>query len=85
MDYDRIILPLSMRTVKPGDRIQPLGMKGTKKIKSYFIDKKVPLNFRKDVLLLLDQESVLWIAGMRMSERVKITEKTRMILKVEIV
>jgi tRNA(Ile)-lysidine synthase len=85
MDYDKIILPLVIRTGKPGDRIQPLGMKGTKKIKSYFIDKKVPLNFRKDVLLLLDQESVLWIAGMRMSERVKITEKTRRILKAEIV
>ncbi len=85
MDYDKIILPLVIRTGKPGDRIQPLGMKGTKKIKSYFIDEKVPLNFRKDIPLLLDQEFVLWVAGMRMSERVKITEKTRMILKVEIV
>jgi len=85
MDYGKINLPLVIRTGKPGDRIQPLGMKGTKKIKSYFIDEKVPLNLRKDIPLLLDQESVLWIAGMRMSERVKITEKTRRILKVEIV
>jgi tRNA(Ile)-lysidine synthase len=85
MDYDRIILPLVIRTGKPGDRMQPLGMKGTKKIKSFFIDEKVPLNFRKDIPLLLDQESVLWIAGMRMSERVKITEKTTRILKAEIV
>ncbi len=85
MDYDKIILPLVVRTGKPGDRIKPLGMKGTKKVKSYFIDEKVPLNLRKDIPLLLDQESVLWITGMRMSERVKITEKTRRILKVEIV
>jgi tRNA(Ile)-lysidine synthase len=85
MDYDRITLPLIIRTGKPGDRIQPLGMKGTKKIKSYFIDEKVPVSLRRDIPLLLDQESVLWIAGMRMSERVKITKKTRRILKAEIV
>jgi tRNA(Ile)-lysidine synthase len=85
MDYERIITPVIIRTVKPGDRIQPLGMKGTKKIKSYFIDEKVPLNVRKETLLLLDQESVIWIAGMRLSERVKISDKTRRVLKVEIV
>jgi len=60
-------------------------MQGTKKIKSYFIDEKVPLSVRKNTLLLLDRESVIWIAGMRLSERVKITDKTRRILKVEIV
>jgi tRNA(Ile)-lysidine synthase len=85
MDYDRIVAPVIIRTVKPGDRIQPLGMQGTKKIKSYFIDEKVPLSVRKNTLLLLDRESVIWIAGMRLSERVKITDKTRRILKVEIV
>ena len=85
MDYDRIVLPLIIRTGKPGDRIQPLGMKGTKKIKSFFIDEKIPINKRKIFPLLLDKESVIWIVGMRLSERVKITEKTRQILKVEIV
>ena len=85
MDYDRISLPLVIRTVRPGDRIQPLGMKGMKKIKSVFIDEKIPLRHRKGITLLLDQETVLWIAGLRLSERVKITEKTRHILKVEFV
>jgi tRNA(Ile)-lysidine synthase len=85
MDYDRIVAPVIIRTAQPGDRIQPLGMKGTKKIKSYFIDEKVPLNVRKNTLLLSDRESVIWIAGMRLSERVKITDKTSRILKVEIV
>jgi tRNA(Ile)-lysidine synthase len=60
-------------------------MKGTKKIKSFFIDEKIPINKRKRFPLLLDKESVIWIVGMRLSERVKITEKTRQILKVEIV
>jgi tRNA(Ile)-lysidine synthase len=85
MDYDTIVGPLIIRTIKPGDRIKPFGMKGTKKIKSYFIDEKIPISRRKMIPLLSDQESVLWIVGMRMSEHVKITKKTINILKVEIV
>ena len=85
MDYDRMALPLVVRTVRPGDRIQLLGMEGTKKIKSVFIDEKIPLRQRKRIPLLLDQDAVIWIAGLRLSERVKITETTRQILKVEFV
>jgi tRNA(Ile)-lysidine synthase len=85
IDYDRISLPLVIRTVRPGDRIQPLGMRGMKKIKSVLIDEKIPRRHRKEIPLLLDQEAVLWIAGLRLSERVKITERTRQILKVEFV
>jgi tRNA(Ile)-lysidine synthase len=85
IDYGRISPPLVIRTVMAGDRIQPLGMRGTKKIKSVFIDEKIPWRHRKEIPLLLDQEAVLWIVGLRLSERVKITEKTRQILKVEFV
>jgi tRNA(Ile)-lysidine synthase len=85
MDYDKIAPPLVVRTIRPGDRIQPLGMEGTKKLKSYFIDRKVPRGKRREIPLLVDGESVIWIAGMRLNERVKITNKSRKILKVEIV
>ncbi len=85
MDYEAIIPPVTVRTIKPGDAIKPLGMTGTKKVKSYFIDEKIPLIRRKQIPLLVDGESVIWIAGMRLSERVKITDKSRKILKVEIV
>ncbi|MGZ3594084.1 MAG: tRNA lysidine(34) synthetase TilS [Syntrophales bacterium] len=85
MDYDRISPPLVIRTVRPGDKIQPLGMRGMKKIKSVLIDEKIPRRHRREIPLLLDQDAVLWIAGLRLSERVKITEKTRQILEVEFV
>jgi tRNA(Ile)-lysidine synthase len=85
MDYGRISPPLVIRAVRPGDRMQPLGMKGMKKIKCVMIDGKIPLVHRRKIPLVLDQEAVLWIAGLRLSERVKITEKTRQILKVEFV
>jgi tRNA(Ile)-lysidine synthase len=85
MDYEKLSLPLFIRPSKPGDRIQPMGMNGTRKIKSLLIDEKVPQRKRKTIPLLLDQKSVVWIAGVRLSERVKITGNTRQILKVEFI
>jgi tRNA(Ile)-lysidine synthase len=85
MDYEKIIPPLVVRTIRSGDRIQPLGMRGTKKLKSYFVDTKVPQRKRNKIPLVVDAHSIIWISGMRLSERVKITNKSRKILKVEIV
>jgi tRNA(Ile)-lysidine synthase len=85
LDYEKIIPPLTLRTMKPGDRIQPSGMTGTKKLKSYFIDKKIPRDERSNIPILVDGESVVCVLGMRSSERVMITEKSRKILRVEIV
>jgi tRNA(Ile)-lysidine synthase len=85
MDFEKITPPLVVRTIKPGDCIEPLGMAGKKKLKSYFIDSKIPQIKRKHIPLLADGESVIWIAGMMLSERVKITNKTRIFLKIEII
>jgi tRNA(Ile)-lysidine synthase len=85
LDYDKLSLPLCIRNRRPGDRIQPLGMEGSKKIKSYLIDKKMPRHLRMKIPLLVDRESVLWIVGMAMSERIKITDKTLTVVKVEII
>ena len=52
MDFDRIFLPLILRNHRPGDRIEPLGMSGMKKVKSYFIDGKIPYRHRNQVPLL---------------------------------
>ncbi|MBE9547553.1 MAG: tRNA lysidine(34) synthetase TilS [Proteobacteria bacterium] len=85
MDYENISFPLIIRNMKPGDRIQPFGMNGTKKVKSFFIDEKTPKNRRKEIPLLVDQKSVLWIMGMRLSERARITDKTTRVVKAEII
>ena len=52
LDYDKTrIDPMKMRFFRPGDRFIPLGMKGTKKLKSFFIDEKIPKNQRKSIPL----------------------------------
>lgn len=85
MDYDRIVPPLALRLPRPGDRIRPLGMEGTKKLKDDFIDRKVPLRIRKRTPLLVDANSVLWVVGSVLSDYVKVTGGTRNILEVEII
>jgi tRNA(Ile)-lysidine synthase len=85
MDYDRLCPPLILRNVRPGDRIEPLGMIGQKKLKDYFIDRKIPYKTRRGIPLLVDSQSVVWIAGERVSERAKVREATKRVLKAEMV
>ncbi len=82
MDDEMLQLPLKMRNSRPGDRFQPLGVKGTQKLKKFFIDHKVPRRDRLKVPLLLSGERIVWVVGYRIDERVKVTSKTRRILKV---
>jgi tRNA(Ile)-lysidine synthase len=85
MDYERIIPPLILRNMRPGDRVGPLGMEGIKKLKDYFIDRKIAARCRNRIPLLIDAASIVWIAGERISERVRVTGETRKVLKAEIV
>jgi tRNA(Ile)-lysidine synthase len=85
MDYECMNPPLILRNAVPGERIDLLGIGGKKKLKEYFIDQKIPKPLRKQIPLLVDSQSVVWIAGERISERVRVTEQTKRVLKAEMV
>ncbi|MBW2558950.1 MAG: tRNA lysidine(34) synthetase TilS [Deltaproteobacteria bacterium] len=85
MDYNSISFPLVVRNTRDGDRIQPLGMKGTKKISDLLIDEKIPKVGRKSISLLVDRKAVLWVPGVRLSDRVRITDVTEKIVKAKII
>jgi len=84
MDLDRIEQPLILRNRREGDWFQPLGMKGRKKIKTFFIDRKIPRKKRDEIMLIADQISVIWIEKMHLDDRVKITNNTKNVLELEI-
>ena len=84
MDYDRVSRPIRVRNVRPGDRIQPLGMSGSKKIKDLFIDEKITRGERSRLPVVVDRDSVLWVPGLRLSDKVKIRNGTKRVLKIEI-
>lgn len=81
-DLDKINGNLRLRNRRNGDRFVPFGMKGSKKIKDYFIDEKIPKDLRDKIPLIVDKESILWVIGYRTDEKYRITDKTRNILKI---
>lgn len=85
LDFDKIQQPLIIRNRKDGDWFQPLGMRGRQKIKNFFIDHKVPRDKRDEMMLLVDNLSVIWIENMHLNDRVKITSNTKNVLKISIV
>jgi tRNA(Ile)-lysidine synthase len=81
LDEGMVHFPLIVRNMRPGDRLMPLGMKGRKKLKDFFIDEKIPSETRWKTPLLVSCESILWVCGYRMDERFKVTEDTKRILR----
>ena len=60
MDYECMTLPLILRNMRPGDRVEPLGMGGTKKLKDYFIDRKIVVQSRVEIPLLVDAGKIIY-------------------------
>lgn len=82
-DMDVLTFPLKIRTIEPGDRFSPLGVTGSQKIKTYFINRKIPIRRRKKTPVLLDAKSIIWLVGHRMDNCAKITGATTRILCAE--
>ncbi|MBN2255353.1 MAG: tRNA lysidine(34) synthetase TilS [Deltaproteobacteria bacterium] len=85
IDMGAVAPPLTVRNFRTGDTITPLGMTGTKKVKSIFIDEKIPSRDRHSLPLLVDALSVVWIPGVRLHDRVKVTDTTEAIAKIEMI
>ncbi len=60
--------PLSLRSRQPGDRFQPQGAPGRKKLQDYFVDAKVPRELRDRLPLLLCEGQIVCVIGHRVAE-----------------
>ena len=76
-DLDPLQLPLTLRQRRDGDRFQPFGMQGTKKLKDLLIDAKIPQQERERVPVLVNGDEIIWIVGYRTSELFKIRAETK--------
>lgn len=68
------LFPLTLRYWQKGDRIQPLGMKGTKLLSDFFIDQKIDSLNKQRIPLLCKDNEVLWVCGVRVSEKLRANE-----------
>lgn len=84
VDGSKVELPMRAVKFSAGDRFFPTGMRGSKKVKDYFIDEKVPAGDRPEVPIMKDKKGrVVWIAGMRMDRRFKASLRCKNPLKIE--
>jgi tRNA(Ile)-lysidine synthase len=83
-DLDLLQFPLTLRRWRAGDRFQPLGMKGEKKLSDHFVDLKMPrpVKYRQWVLCSGDQP--IWVVGGRMDGRYRLVDTTENIYLVSL-
>ena len=79
-DLGKLEFPIRIRKWVAGDKIAPLGMEREKKVSDLLVDLKVPLIKKKQVLVMLSGEEIVWVIGYRISDRFKIDERTKAVM-----
>ena len=77
VDADRLSHKLNVRSRRPGDRLQPLGMTGRKKVQDVLVDRKVPRDERDRVPIVTDETGrIVWVAGHVLDDGFRVTPRT---------
>jgi tRNA(Ile)-lysidine synthase len=82
-DFDKTGDDLKVRRRRAGDRFQPLGLPGPKKLSVFFIDARIPRAWRGRIPIVTAPGRIIWVTGWRIDERVKITAGTKRVLRLE--
>ena len=81
VDAGKLQFPLKLRSWHQGDVFQPLGLHGQKKLSDLFIEHKIPLNQKHNIAVLENGNGdIVWVAGIRLDERYKVSENTKKVL-----
>ena len=84
LDYDIIKHGLSVRTRRPGDYLTVDEKGSRQKLKSYFINEKIPREAREKMPLIADGQEIVWLPGLRMSRAYHVGSGTDKILEIKI-
>ncbi|HMA61556.1 MAG TPA: tRNA lysidine(34) synthetase TilS, partial [bacterium] len=83
IDRDKIDGKIVLRHWQSGDKFRPVNFGHTKKLSDLFINEKIG-KFRKHYLpILIDDNNIIWVCGLRLSDRYKIDKNTSNIVKME--
>ncbi len=82
VDLSRVIMPITLRTRREGDVINPFGMSGTMKLKKYFNSKGVNRHKRDEIPLLAIDDEVLWAVGVGISNKIGVSKMPTHVIEV---
>lgn len=83
VDYDSLQGGILVRNRMSGDKFKPIGLQGrSKKLKEFFIDKKISKEQRNQVMIFQDSQEIIWVGGYRLSETYKVKKETSKMLKI---
>jgi tRNA(Ile)-lysidine synthase len=75
---DRLVLPLAVRSRRPGDRFRPLGAPGVRKLQDFFVDRKLPRDVRDTVPLVVDgRDRIVWVVGQAVADEFRVTDASQ--------
>jgi tRNA(Ile)-lysidine synthase len=75
---------LRVRNLRPGDRMQPFGMEGTKKLSDLLRERQVPRDARPGVLVVTDETGILWVVGLARTERTRLLPSTEQTVTISV-
>ena len=84
-DLHKTGIELFVRQRRPGDRFQPLGMNMPKKLHEFMVDAKIPRSWRGHIPIVCSPQQIVWVVGWRIDDRVKVTEASKEILRLEFI
>jgi tRNA(Ile)-lysidine synthase len=84
LDADRLTFPLQLRRWQQADSFCPLGMNRKKKLSDFFVDNKLDIIRKENVWLLVSGGEIVWIIGLRIDNRFRITPATKCVLRITV-
>jgi len=83
LDADRIVLPLTVRSPKAGDRFRPLGAPGRQKLTELMRERGIPVSDRGRKAVFESEGKIIWVEGLPVAEDFKIGPATRRTIVIE--